>query len=86
MPFKLIGGLPDSQFKNNYSTEMCSSSEAGSYLRLIDFVCHLALALRVIQKKKKIGERKQTKSEVALSHAWIASGRVFMIDTRAQRK
>ena len=27
-----------SQFKNNYFTEMCSGSEAGSYLRLID-VC-----------------------------------------------
>ena len=26
------------QFKNNYFTEMCSGSEAGSYLRLIDFV------------------------------------------------
>ena len=25
------------QFKNNYFTEMCSVSEAGSYLRLIDF-------------------------------------------------
>ena len=26
------------EFKNNYFTEMCSGSEAGSYLRLIDFV------------------------------------------------
>jgi len=26
-----------SQFKNNYFTEMCSGSEEGSYLRLIDF-------------------------------------------------
>jgi len=26
------------QFKNNYFTETCSGSEAGSYLRLIDFV------------------------------------------------
>ena len=25
------------QFKNNSFTEMCSGSEAGSYLRLIDF-------------------------------------------------
>ena len=25
------------QFENNYFTEMCSGSEAGSYLRLIDF-------------------------------------------------
>ena len=31
--------------------EMCSGSEAGSYLRLIDFVYHSTLGLRVIQKK-----------------------------------
>jgi len=30
-------GSYSSQFKNNYFTEMCSGSEAGSYLRLIDF-------------------------------------------------
>ena len=33
-------------------TEMCSGSEAGSYLRLIDFVYHSTLGLRVIKKKK----------------------------------
>jgi len=33
---------------------MCSGSEAGSYLRLIDFVYHSILGLRVI-KKKKVG-------------------------------
>jgi len=43
----------DSQFKNNYFTELCSGSEAGSYLRLIDGVYHSTLGLRVIQKKKK---------------------------------
>jgi len=32
--------------------EMCSGSEAGSYLRLIDFVYHSTLGLRVIKKKK----------------------------------
>ena len=32
---------------------MCRGSEAGSYLRLIDFVYHLTLGLRVIKKKKK---------------------------------
>ena len=44
---------PGSQFKNNYFTEMCSGSEAGSYLRLIDFVYHSTLGLRVIKKKKQ---------------------------------
>ena len=32
---------------------MCSGSEAGSYLRLIDFVYHSTLGLRVKKKKKK---------------------------------
>jgi len=41
------------QFENNYFAEMCSGSEAGSYLRLIDFVYHSTLGLRVIKKKKK---------------------------------
>jgi len=30
---------------------MCSGSEAGPYLRLIDFVYHSTLGLRVIKKK-----------------------------------
>jgi len=38
---------------NNYFTEMCSGSQAGSYLRLIDFVYHSTLGVRVIKKKKK---------------------------------
>ena len=33
-------------------TEMCSGSEVGSYLRLIDVVYHSTLGLRVIKKKK----------------------------------
>jgi len=42
-----------SQFENNYLTEICSGSEAGSYLRLIDFVYHSTLGLRLIKKKKR---------------------------------
>ena len=34
-------------------TEMCSGSEAGSYLRRIDVVYHSILGLRVVKKKKK---------------------------------
>jgi len=41
------------QFENDYFTEMCSGSEAGSYLRLIDFVYHSTLGVRVIKKNKK---------------------------------
>ena len=34
-------------------TEMCSGSEAGSYLRLIDFVYHSTLGWIVIKKKRE---------------------------------
>jgi hypothetical protein len=34
---------------------MCSSSEACSYLRLIDVVYHSMEGLRVINKKKMVG-------------------------------
>ena len=40
------------QFENNYFTEMCSGPEAGSYSRLIDFVYHPTVDLRVIKKKR----------------------------------
>ena len=36
---------------------MCSGSEAGSYLRLLDFVYHSILGSRVTQKKKSFGFR-----------------------------
>ena len=36
----------------NAQTKMCSGSEAGSYLRLIDFVYHSTLGLTVIKKRK----------------------------------
>ena len=39
--------------ENNYFTEMCSGSEAGSFLRRIDFVYHTTLGLRVIKKNKR---------------------------------
>ena len=42
------------QFKNNYLTEMCSGSEEGSYSRLIDFVCHSPLGLRVIKQRRRL--------------------------------
>ena len=42
-----------SQFQNNYFTEMCSGSEAGAYVRLIDRVYHSTLGLRVIKKRRR---------------------------------
>jgi len=40
-------------YENNYLTDMCSGSDAGSYLRLIDFVYHSTLGLRVIKKRRR---------------------------------
>ena len=34
--------------------QMCSGSEAGSYLRLVDVVYHSTLGLRVIKKKRRV--------------------------------
>ena len=48
-----------------YFTEMCSGSEAGSYLRLIDIVHHsAALDLRA--------EKKRTEHAAALLAAWAS--------------
>ena len=44
---------------------MCSGSEAGSYVRLIDFVYHLTLGLRVIKKKKEDRVRRAVPSSTA---------------------
>ena len=50
-----------SQFDKNYFTEMCSGSEAGSYLRLIDFLYHSTLCLGVMKKKT-----------IRLTLSWVA--------------
>ena len=52
-----------------------TGSEAGSYLRLIDFVSHSTLGFRVIKKKR--------------SNAWhqmTSSGRVFLRNTISHRE
>jgi len=46
------------QFENNYFTEMCSGSAAGSYSRLID----PTLGLRVIKKKRRGSTRRASTS------------------------
>ena len=33
-------------------SDMCSGSEAGLYLKLFDYVCHLDPGLRIMKKKK----------------------------------
>ena len=48
---KPFGAVPASLGSGtDYFTEMCSGSEAGWYLRLIDFVYHSTLGLRVTKK------------------------------------
>jgi len=42
----------DSALRHPRFAEMCSGSEAGSQLRLIDLVRHSTLGLRVMKKKK----------------------------------
>ena len=37
-----------------YFTDMCSGSEEGSYVRLIDCVFHSTLGLTVIKKKQRV--------------------------------
>ena len=68
-----------SQFENNYFTEMCSGSEAGAYLRLIDFVYHSTLGFRVIKKKKipqdsgVVSARRQLTMENREQHTVVAT-------------
>ena len=45
---------------------MCSGSEAGSYVRLINFVYHSTLGLRVIEKKE-LGGVHHARSQAAIS-------------------
>ena len=57
-PVKFRQGLVDlhpisSEFVNNYFTDIRSGSEAVSYLRLINFVYHSILRLRVMTKRIK---------------------------------
>ena len=47
----LRGGKGACMDLKHYLIEMCSGSEAGSYSRLVDFVYHSTLGLRVIKKK-----------------------------------
>ena len=57
-PLQVAGEAPAQrcsafQLERNYFTAMCSGSEAGSYLRLIDFVYHSALGLRVLKEREE---------------------------------
>ena len=47
-----MDGMGTRMSDENHPQELCSGSEAGSYLRLIESVFHSTLGLRVIKKKK----------------------------------
>jgi len=51
------------------SLEMCSGSEAGSHLRLIDFVYHSTLGVRVIKKRRgmSLGEAEEAGDETLVA-------------------
>jgi len=49
---KTFEAVPSSPYCG-WRPEMCSGSEAGSYLRRIDFVYHSTLGLRVVKQKKR---------------------------------
>ena len=51
---------------------MCSGSEAGSYFRLIDFVYHSTLGLRVITKEKK--KIAQHEGAAVILNEWCLAG------------
>jgi len=57
---------------------MCSGSEAGWYLRLIDFVYHSTLGLRVIEKNLVVGSVPQDVREEA-------SGRLITLSSLNSR-
>jgi len=76
---------------NNYFTKMCSGSEAGSYLRLIDVVYHSTLGLRVIKKRRRTqaGLRKIKESHLRFEvnqNVRISSGREFVVHASSHRE
>ena len=48
-----VGTIWGSQFENNDFTGMCSGSDTGSYLRIVDCVYHSTLGLRVTKKRRR---------------------------------
>ena len=69
------------QGEGNYSTEMCSGSEEGSYLRPIYFVYHSTLGLRVIKKKRSLDLEVQGEG-CLLSEVLAALGSVWGLGFR----
>jgi len=62
------------------SKSRACGSEAGSYLRLIDFVCHSTLGLRVINEKKEDQPSASVKSHQGAVQVSRLREREFFID------
>ena len=59
----------------NYFTDMCSGSESGSYLRLIDSVYHSTLVLRVTKKEEEeVGDESRTDPDAVRVSEWRYRG------------
>jgi len=57
--------------ENNFFTEMCSGSEAGSYTRSIGFMHHSTPGLRLIKKKKQNQKLRGLMCVVSMGvHTW----------------
>ena len=71
MLISIVLNWKTTQLENNFFTEMCSGFEAGSYLRLIDFVYHSTLGWRVIKKKEdgRVIKKKENPEPRALNPA-----------------
>jgi len=52
---------------------MCSGSEAGAYLRLIDFVYHYTLGLRIIKKVSEMQEKRDALTKAPEREFFIAN-------------
>ena len=53
MTVLVLPNLLETGLGDQLLTEMCSGSEAGSHLKLTDFVYHSTPDLRIIQRKKE---------------------------------
>ena len=80
------GGDPLSSEWGTHKTEMCSGSEAGSYLRLIDFVYHSTLGLRVIKKKNILDSHGQIPALVGFQAEVLPQSLIFIGFSETQYK
>jgi len=71
----------------NYFTEMSSGSEAGSYLRLMDFVYHSTLGVRVIKKKSLLSRARNRLGQTIKTHfgGRVGGGGALGLGVRSSR-